>query len=93
MGKLMSQDLLRRKKMLQGCLKKGTLLFAEGMQGNTEPSWGGRRLAVSLTDKPDTPQVTPSVQKQCGWASFPDIPEQLCEGSSLPPLLCLMPRE
>lgn len=52
----MSQSLLRRKKMLWGwgALRKGTLLYSEDMGGNTEAHWGGRRLAVSLTDKPDT---------------------------------------
>lgn len=73
------------------CLRKGILVSSEGMQGNTEGNWRRKRLAVSLTDKPDTLQVTPSVSEQCGWASFPDIPEQLCGGSSLPPLLCSMP--
>lgn len=72
------------------CLRNRTLFcsegISEGMQGTTEARWGGRRLAVSLTDKPDTLQVTPSVRKQCGWASFPDVPEQLCVGCiALPP--------
>lgn len=79
--------------MSRRCLKgvsqgKGHSSVQKACKG-TEANWGRKRLAVSLTDKPDTLQVTPSVQKQCGWASFPDIPEQLCGGcSSLPPLLC-----